>query len=787
MLNVCHCQVRPHLSFILVALAVFGTRASGADYTIHVVEPTVTNHVMLGDGPLPPVCQPADTVVVRACRGEYEPASFVISASEPLEGVRIEVGAVTGPGGTWPKEAIDVRVVKEYYCGPDWGILPILLVHDKSFLGIEPDPTPEDPQRLKNVALGELRDAAELLPLDIEPRKRFWVTVHVPDDATAGMHESVIRIVPANSTAKQLALQIEVYPFDLLPPLLEYSIYYPANMGADWPVGHPDRIRKRNEQQFVAEMKNMLAHGVSNPTIYDGPKKLPDETLDMSVLDKVLDLRESVGMKPKHLYLLGHPAAFRDRPLTEQERAQTEQYVPQINAWARARGYETVYFYAMDELYGDRLSGERESMAAIRESGGKVFVACFLDFFDRVGDLLDRPILFANPLEVVNRQRRKYTPSEAVRHFPELAKLGRFDKMSNHPTYRKAIDGIHQQGRKIYTYMNPPGGYPMPELQRRNQGLELWRVGFDGSMTWAYTHISSGLPQASTRHEPQEQHMYWGAVFRTEDGVLDSLSWEGFREGVDDVRYLTTLLDMLGRVVGRFAADPLVGQTYTWLGQIDVHGGDLEAIRHEMAQCIVSLADLGFRVVPPEEALAGIDLHQVRLVTLPESWRFKVDPDNQGLEGQWFDRTIDDSQWASLRTDQNTGWDKQGFAEHAVGYGWYRTRLPLAEQDLAKHHKYLYFEAVDEDAWVYVNGQQVFDHTVDSTGMEVSEIWMTPFGVPLTGAVLQGGDLLAVRVYNRVSMGGIWKPVHLILSDQELSNEQIHAFMKLRQRRSDTE
>ena len=49
--------------------------------------------------------------------------------------------------------------------------------------------------------------------------------------------------------------------------------------------------------------------------------------------------------------------------------------------------------------------------------------------------------------------------------------------------------------------------------------------------------------------------------------------------------------------------------------------------------------------------------------------------------------------------------------------------------------------------------------------------------VPLTGVKLAGRDGLAVRVYNREAMGGLWKPVRLILSQQEISREQVRALI----------
>ena len=39
-------------------------------------------------------------------------------------------------------------------------------------------------------------------------------------------------------------------------------------------------------------------------------------------------------------------------------------------------------------------------------------------------------------------------------------------------------------------------------------------------------------------------------TYPTVDGVIDTLAWEGFREGIDDVRYVTTLEDMLEAVPG---------------------------------------------------------------------------------------------------------------------------------------------------------------------------------------------------------------------------------------------
>ena len=71
-----------------------------------------------------------------------------------------------------------------------------------------------------------------------------------------------------------------------------------------------------------------------------------------------------------------------------------------------------------------------------------------------------------------------------------------------------------------------------------------------------------------------------------------------------------------------------------------------------------------------------------------------------------------------------------------------------------------------------------------STNLLPEEIWCTPFNVSLAGIELSGADLLAVRVYSKEAMAGIWKPVHLIRSDQELTDQQVKALIDLKTERN---
>ena len=162
------------------------------------------------------------------------------------------------------------------------------------------------------------------------------------------------------------------------------------------------------------------------------------------------------------------------------------------------------------------------------------------------------------------------------------------------------------------------------------------------------------------------------------------------------------------------------------------------------------------------------------LSQLPEPWRFKIDPDNKGIEATYFKAETNVSDWTEIRTDIEKGWDGQGFEKERTGYGWYRQRLAADAEAAKLRHRYLYFQAVDEDAYVYLDGRLIHEQTERTTGLKPNELWITPFAVKLDDVWSAKKDAeLVVRVYNRLALGGIWKPVYLIASDQPLTDEQM--------------
>jgi hypothetical protein len=106
-------------------------------------------------------------------------------------------------------------------------------------------------------------------------------------------------------------------------------------------------------------------------------------------------------------------------------------------------------------------------------------------------------------------------------------------------------------------------------------------------MTYIYY---SGIPSwndYSIGH--YRQHNF---VYPTVDGVIDTVQWEGYREGIDDLRYLGTLRQAIaaGQAAGgKASAEARSAQAY--LDQLNVTG-DLYAVRDNLIRRIIRLHQL---------------------------------------------------------------------------------------------------------------------------------------------------------------------------------------------------
>ena len=538
-------------------VAMLAATGGGLQPWVIFVTDAMTNRRLLGNR-WPQDLDSRERIDITACAGEYESATFSIYAVRDLRDVVLSISDLRSGARSLDGSCIDPYAVKCWYqAGRGIGDLgqrlltPELLLKDdtlvrvdyeeqRNFVRAAPgsdlylDVSGPDSSHLADL---QPRDADELQPVDIPARslKQFWLTAHLPAEAAPGTYEGTITVSAAEGLATELPVRVRVLPFALAEPALEYSIYYRGRLTAD---GQGSITSEgKSPEQFAAEMRDLVAHGVTNPTIYQG--------FDERLLSQVFDLREAAGMRGRRVYSLGVGTGA---PQTEEALAELRTGVQTWLDFIRARGYEELCVYGIDEASGDRLRAERQAFQAVHEVGAKVFVACYRDYFDVVGDLLDVPVWSGAP------------------DAEEAAKA-------------------HGVGHRILNYGHPQCGVEEPETYRRNFGLLLWQAGYDGAMDYAYqhsfTHIWNDFDNASYRDHTM--------AYPTVNGVVGTVEWEGFREAVDDVRYMTTLLEAIEAAESAGADGAREARrAEAWVGAIDPQG-DLDLLRREIIARILAL------------------------------------------------------------------------------------------------------------------------------------------------------------------------------------------------------
>lgn len=525
------------------------SKASRADFFRFVP----MKYMRLNGSKLPKGLNALTELRVRMTSGEYEPLAFIISAKEDLNNVQLRWSEISGSKGNMKNNVIDPYIVKIWYQA---GIKNIdiknklltqeLLLKNEVLIKVD--------ERIKtnfiNVrhSSGEyeyidvstpdavfpegvtITDSKELLPFEIEEgtHKLVWLIIHPPSNQSPGEYRTKMEVFDKKGLIFEFPVVIEILPFQLSPSILLYGIYY---------HGYFDNVSKRafhftnkNETLYRAEMKDLKEHGIMYPTTYQILKHLHND----------LRIRNEIGFPNDKLFSVGLKTG------NSQSIMELNKLAGEIKNWQvkiKEYGYDTLFIYGIDEAKGEILRSQRPAWNAVHQTGAKVFVAGYYETFFDMGDMLNIAVI-QGPLN------------------PEQARL------------------YHSRGQRILSYSNPQAGEENPEIYRRNFGLALWKAGYDGAMEYAYQKNYNNTWNDFDHHKYREENF----VYPVSDGVISTIQWEGFREAVDDIKYLSTLLTRIEKLRSEGENTLSLEQ---WIKSIQP-SDDLDKIRSEIIDKILS-------------------------------------------------------------------------------------------------------------------------------------------------------------------------------------------------------
>jgi len=493
------------------------TAGNAAAALLDVYSMPATLHQELTGKNTPATIAPISKMSVRVARGQFESLSLFIQPKGKINNIRFNWTDFKNGSMSIPANRLDVSIVKVWYQSAVQSALALglnkhltqeLLVKNDNLVKVDyaaqtnsllvtrnSDGTQyyqniSDPGATFPNSTVTVKDADTLQPfsLDTTTNRQIWMTVHVPDNAAAGKYTSTFTINSDQGTVTTFPIEIEVLPFDLDQSRLTYSIYYNGYVDN---VNVPYSFTAKSPDEYRKEMQDMKDHGVLYPTTYE----------ILQNLDADLKIRQDVGLPTDKLFTvgLGTGNATSTSALNDLK-SQVQQWKTKIAQY----GYKDLYVYGIDEARGTALTSQRAAWTAVHQAGAKVFVAGYYETYDSMGDILDVAVI---QQDLRTDQAQKY----------------------------------HSKGNKIYSYSNPQVGQENPELYRRNYGLALWKAGYDGAMNYAYQKFYNSEWNDFDNSRYREETF----TYASSNGLIGTIEWEGFREGVDDVRYMSTLLNRI--------------------------------------------------------------------------------------------------------------------------------------------------------------------------------------------------------------------------------------------------
>ena len=537
----------------------------------HWAVPALSNEMRLPDAE-PTDGEKGGALRVVACRDEFEPASFVLKSDADLAGVTVSASDLRNEKGVvFPKSKIDLKIIKVWYQnGNSWysyfndvglRLCPELLLNDETMIKVDEKreanfvkvkydgkddyiwvSPPSDIDPGFRTRTEPVNDAKTIQPFAIEKNrcKQLFATFRIDKDAAPGLYKGAITVVHNGAKLAEIPVKLRVLKYVLPDPKTYYDLdadFYTMLYcvpGMSGYVGENGGDRRQSDAKQYARLKNQYEHNVRYP-LYFGLWR-GYENLDY--VENALKQAKEIGMKLDPFFEAWSCAGGAKAGEYFERKRQAEICKKE---YTRILGHNNLYPAGGEEPGPWRVVQARNGWKAAHEAG---------------------------QLVMCNGQDR--------RHFCGYADDFR---VGGGFAEKHQSDFMHRIKGKIGNYAGPHTGPENPDYMRRMHGMNLYKKDYD--MMYNYGYVEG-------QWNDLRSYCYRiTLVYETKDGYIDTLPWEGMREGIDDIRTATLLLQLADRCV-KEGKQKNVDKYYTgrkalqFLANVDEEKCDLAAVRLEM-------------------------------------------------------------------------------------------------------------------------------------------------------------------------------------------------------------
>ena len=536
------------------------------------------------------------TVTIVAAKDEYEPGSFVVRADEDLGKVEFLLSEFRNEAGiVFPAEALDLKLVKvwyqnrnswfSYFGDTGFKLCPELLVNDEDLIRVDEEETANyaritgadgkaherwinAPRQMAKWINGKkwrrsncfdcgfqpmkpgFDDAESLQPvsLDADKSRQFFITAHVAKDQSAGLYRGKVAMnrVSDGSFVGEIPVAVRVLPFELPVPCTYADPSRPMIVTASHYLSMREILkynggdRALGVKQLESIFRNLVRHGQTMHFLKTEFNDRDGESL------MTLGLMKKVGMRTD-MVRIGMYKPKRHNFQMEPLRADAKRLMSQFE---NVLGHRNVYLRYGDETYGSWFEKHHNYFEAYNDEG-------FLFHLHGEGHFMYRGVEFVTWAGIANHPE---DPNPTVR-------------------WNAITDGLVGWYSKMHV------GPENPAFNRRQYGMASYLSGY--SAICNYAHHLGPYNDAQVTYRPMT--FFYGV----HGGVIDTIQWEGFREGIDDMRY-ATLMMRLARCAeksGVPSVERMGRSAIRLLQSFKSDSGDMAALRLEMVERIMALRE----------------------------------------------------------------------------------------------------------------------------------------------------------------------------------------------------
>ena len=541
------------------------------------------------------------TVKIIMAKDEYEPGSFLVWGLKDLGKVQLELGEfkqvkVKGEGeekeagAVFPAKNLDLKFIKvwyqnknawySYFADTGFKLCPELLLNDEDLIRVDEtkeanyarlkfdDGTVKErwinpPRQMDRLFWNHYRggngfqpmrkefcDAETLQPVRIPKGefKQFFLTVHATKDTPAGLYRGEVKLkskskVEGEQWMGSIPVEIRVLDFALPAPKCygdDEQDFYVASYeynGIAMLMEQNGGDYELGVKQLQAQLENHVSHNQDFNWIRQGI---------CAESRRTIEAMRAAGMQTD--VILGGLGC---RLATEAEmKAAAER---QMKAAREIYGGREFYIGYGDEPPAKWLAEQRPLYKAYQEAGFKFIIAGSDNVFRKAGYIYD---------------------------WHNIAKTPEND--STPRLWNQFGSSPH-----VAWYANQHVGVENPCFNRRQNGMAPYLAGYTALCN--YAHHFGPYNDDSEGYKPMV------LAYGHYRGVIDTLAWEGFREGVDDIRYATLAVKLARKAAKSKKTDIRYAGNLTlqYLASFDRERGDLDACRYELVQHILKMKGLG--------------------------------------------------------------------------------------------------------------------------------------------------------------------------------------------------